>query len=849
MSPRRTIFLCAGIVAALGVGAVIFDAWRTYTRELEVARRETQNLVTVLEDHTARTVQAVDEAVDAIAANSDSLFSPGTNPSTTRARLEQHLANLPQLLWFSVFDASGKLISSSTAAAARLADPAARPWFRRHLQAAAPARAAGRSRVGGLTRGKVSGRWFIPITRAVRSPDGSLRGVILAALDPRYFSQLYRNIDVRKHGNVTLFEANGTIVARYPDHDGFVGRSARTGVLFRDYLPKAPRGVIRLNTVRENRDILLAYRTVADYPLVINVAFDLSDILRSWWASLPVYALVGLAILAFALIAASSIARADANAKALMLSRRETEIAQAAERRIAKIQEGLATAQRIARMGSWDWNIVTSELSWSDEIYRIFGLEPQQFGATYAAFLARVHPDDRAMVEESVRRAVDERLAYGIDHRIVRPSGEVRIVHEQGEVEYDADGRPQRMTGTVQDVTEQRATEMALRENREMLAGILNISPEAVIVADSSLRITLFSRGAQNVFGYAPEEIIGEKVDRLMPARLHSVHAHHVERFAGEPDASRQMGERSELVGLRKNGEEFAALASISKLPTPGGDVFTVILRDITAQKAAAEELLSAKLRAEESSASKSRFVANMSHELRTPLNAIIGFSQLLMLHDPERLGPDRYRQYAADIHDSGQHLLAIINDILDVSRIEAGKTELADDDVAVSDLLESSARMVLRRAYEAGIDLRIIPAVGVPPLRADARLLKQVLLNILSNAVKFTPAGGRIEVFAKRPADGGVEIVVRDTGIGMTEDEVGMVGQPFVQVDNRLERKYEGTGLGLAIAKGIVGLHGGSLTIASVPRQGTSVSIRLPPERVRRAPVLPASEPPSIAV
>ena len=215
-----------------------FDAWRTYTREIEVARRETRNLVTVLEDHTGRTIQAVDVALNAFAEDADSLLPAGANPTTGRARLEQRLANLPQLLWFSVFDAGGTLIASSSSDATRLGNVAARPWFARYLPAASPAPATGQSRIGDLTRGRVSGKWFIPISRAMRSPDGSLRGVILAALDPRYFSQLYKNIEVRKHGNVTLFEANGTIVARYPNHDGFIGRSARTGVLFREYLPK-----------------------------------------------------------------------------------------------------------------------------------------------------------------------------------------------------------------------------------------------------------------------------------------------------------------------------------------------------------------------------------------------------------------------------------------------------------------------------------------------------------------------------------------------------------------------------------------------------------------------------------
>ena len=423
LSSRRWIFLIAGVAAVLGIGAVAFDALRAYTRDIDVARRETRNLVTVLEDHTARTIQTVDEAVAVFADNADTLLSRHTDPLVIKARLTQRLANLPQLLWFSIFDAQGNLIASSTPDAARLRNVTERPWFARHLKMVPSGRTTGRDRIGGLTKGQVSGRWFVPITRAVRSADGRLHGVIMAALDPRYFSQLYRHIDVGRHGNVTLFESDGTIVARFPDHDGFVGRSARTGVLFREYLPKAPKGVVRLTTVIGDRDILLAYRTVAEYPLVVNVAFDLRDVLGAWRASLPIYAAVSLAILLFAAAAAAAFARADAGARALMLSRAETELAQAAERRIARVQKRLEIAQRIGRMGSWDWNIATGELLWSDEIYRIFGLDPHGFGACYAAFLARVHPDDRPFVEESVRRALEENAGYSIDHRIVRPDG------------------------------------------------------------------------------------------------------------------------------------------------------------------------------------------------------------------------------------------------------------------------------------------------------------------------------------------------------------------------------------------------------------------------------------------
>ena len=378
------------------------------------------------------------------------------------------------------------------------------------------------------------------------------------------------------------------------------------------------------------------------------------------------------------------------------------------ERELLQSRANLSRAQQVANLGSWDWNILTNELHWSDQIYRIFGLKPQQFEASYPAFLERVHPEDRTLVEAAVSRALKERAPYKIDHRVVLPSGEVRTVHEHGEALYGRTGKPLRMTGMVVDVTEQRANEAALASNRTMLSGILNISPEAVIVIDSSHHITLFSRGAEKIFGHASKDVVGRRIDCLMPARYHAGHARHVEQFATSPVASLRMAERGEIFGLRKNGEEFPAEASLSRLSTKDGLVFTVILRDVTGQKATQQALIEAKRKAETASQSKSAFLANVSHELRTPLNAVIGFSEMLTQQIFGPLGNEKYHDYAVDIMKSGQHLLAVINDILDISRIELGKIQVQDSVVAVEDLFEDCARMVSHHAEEGGIEFRI---------------------------------------------------------------------------------------------------------------------------------------------
>jgi len=239
---------------------------------------------------------------------------------------------------------------------------------------------------------------------------------------------------------------------------------------------------------------------------------------------------------------------------------------------------------------------------------------------------------------------------------------------------------------------------------------------------------------------------------------------------------------------------------------------------------------------AEIANRSKSDFLANMSHELRTPLNAIIGFSEIikdsLLGDDPL----DQYKVYAGDIHDSGTHLLALINDILDMSRIEAGKAEIAEDEISVTDAIDASIRLVDERARKQSISIDRNFEEGLPMLRGDLRKLKQILINLLSNAVKFTQDGGQITVSASITASGRMLIGVADNGIGIADEDLAKVMEPFGQADTGLDRQYEGTGLGLTLTKGLVELHGGTFTLKSAvegPDKGTTASAIFPAQRV----------------
>jgi Amt family ammonium transporter len=250
-------------------------------------------------------------------------------------------------------------------------------------------------------------------------------------------------------------------------------------------------------------------------------------------------------------------------------------------------------------------------------------------------------------------------------------------------------------------------------------------------------------------------------------------------------------------------------------------------------REAAVRAFRQAKEQAESANQAKSHFLASMSHELRTPLNAVIGFSEVMREQTFGPLGNQRYIDYVGDIHGSANHLLSLINDLLDLSKIEANKYELDEEDLDLDEAVEAAVRLVSPLAERRGLTLVADLEPGLPAVRADERALRQILLNLLSNACKFTDTGGEVRVAARREADGRIALTVTDTGVGMSRAQLRQALEPFVQVDSRTRKTDQGTGLGLPLAKSLVELHGGSFVMQSEVGQGTQVSIRLPLQRI----------------
>jgi two-component system cell cycle sensor histidine kinase PleC len=639
-----------------------------------------------------------------------------------------------------------------------------------------------------------------------------------------------------------LADADGTIQARAP-----LGGSPM-GNLLTILGPQQPlttfgaeAGVLRLSLL-DGTDAIVTVRNVPQTDAQLAFIQPVDAVLAEWSGAarleITLLALTGLvlALLAGGLwYLAPGAARADDGALAKELT------------------------EALPGCGVWRWNLARGHVHWSAPMFRLLGLEPTGKAMSFRAISQALHPDD------DLRGEIDRRLGEGSSvfdgcFRLRHANGHFVALRLRGHITRPLPDREPCLTG-IAVIAEQDLAPGSADENARLRDAVETIS-EAFVLWDRDNRLVMCNSKYQQFHGLADDTVrAGSPYDEVIAAASEPIVSKRVAVAGTDDDDSRtyeaqiedgrwlHINERrtrdggyvsvgTDITVLKQSQQRLAESeqqlrASVSEL--------RLSRRELEQQKQQlvdlAEKYALEKNRAEAANRAKSEFLANISHELRTPLNAVIGFSEVMQQALFGPLGHPKYQEYARDIYTSGAYLLEVINDILDMSKIEAGRMSLDVSNVDLADIVADSMKVVSQAAAERDITLdRHGPQHLV--LEADRRALKQVFLNLLSNAVKFTRDGGSVDVHLSR-SRGHVKIAIKDTGIGIAEDDIAKLGRPFEQVENQFSKSHQGSGLGLAISRALVELHGGALRITSREGQGTTVTCTLP---VR--PVMTGEEP-----
>ena len=513
--------------------------------------------------------------------------------------------------------------------------------------------------------------------------------------------------------------------------------------------------------------------------------------------------------------------------------------------------ERLDKALDRSNCGMWDWNLAEGTIFWSKSMFEILGLAPKGELLSFGEVSERLHPENanmEIMIEELLR---GERTVFNREFRMRHEDGHWVWLRARAALAPGDQPETPHLIGIVFDITAQKQTDKLNQDAELRLKDAIENISEAFVLWDTENRLVLCNSKYQQFHSLPATSCVpGTPYATVTQSAKEPIVRQYVPTVGGDHADGKslevqlgdgrwlQINERrtrdggfvsvgTDITALKKQ-EERLLLSERTLMMTVRDLQKERLLADQQSQRLAdlADKYAREKTRAETANRSKSEFLANMSHELRTPLNAIIGFSEVMQEEMFGPLGSNKYTEYSHDIHKSGQFLLDVINDILDMSKIEAGRMELELTTISLPSIIEDIMRFIGPRAQEGKVDI-VLELPKSCNITADKRALKQVFINLLSNAVKFTPEGGQVKVAIVKSKDG-ARVTIIDTGIGIPHNDIEKLGRPFEQVENQFTKSKGGSGLGLAISKSLVDLHNGSLTIASTVGSGTTVTVDL---------------------
>jgi PAS domain S-box-containing protein len=503
----------------------------------------------------------------------------------------------------------------------------------------------------------------------------------------------------------------------------------------------------------------------------------------------------------------------------------------------------LNEAQQLAKLGSWEWDLVTNEVTWSSELKKIYGWNNSEVPRHFDAYKEQIHPEDKDKVEKMIERTLKKGMPFDLNHRIKTNDKSVRMLHARGEIMTSADGKPIKMRGTAQDITEKFH-----EQELEKLVLAATQSFNSVIIVNRKGEIEWVNEGFEKLTGYTLSDVQNTHGELLRNNNETAMteQANFYETIIREKAPITYEGKN-----YTKDGREVWVITTLTPVLDKNGEVERIIAidSDITLRKQMEEKLLQANEKAElmlikgnkaiseltkakkqleESMSVKEQFLANMSHEIRTPMNAIVGFTDVILKTE---LNPEQ-KQYVEAIKTSGENLLVIINDILDFSKLQSGKFVFEQIELRLSQVVSMLLEVMLHKSIEKNIRLSTKIDKRIPDnLIGDPTRLNQILLNLVGNAIKFTEKG-EVKILIDLVEDLGDEVEIKfsviDTGIGIPANKLSTIFEGFTQASNETTRKYGGTGLGLSIAKQLVELQGGKIDVESKLGEGSKFHFQI---------------------
>ncbi len=821
---RASIIVVGCAVVALFLGVLVSEILREYERSLERATATSQNLAAVLEHHTTQTIEIVDDGLGHLIDYMDAIRgSPRLDPKL-RSMLRRSVMDMSFVHRIVVTNESGEILQDSLEHPALPANIAGETYF-----AFPRDYASAGIYISAPFKSPDNGRWSIAMSRRLEATAREFAGVIVAFVDLGYFQRIYDTLNIGEHGLIQLFKRDGTTLIREPFRGDLYEQKAADLAAFRSLMQWTRNGTTTIALPPDGIERIVSYRTVPRRPLVVAVGLSRAEALAQWRGDVQMRVVLALIIITAVTLLMLLLLRS--------LARRE-----ATETALRESQQRFELAVRGTSDGLWDWDMVADKVWFSPRCCELLGFKSvDEFSADYDDYFSRIHAEDSERRALALERHLKEGKPYDVEYRLRIKGGNYRWFRVRGHAIRDADGRPVRMAGSISDIDAHRAAEAALvdtleilRENEARLSSLIENVPGVIYrsVFDGRWTETFVNHALGDLTGYPPTDFVAGGA-RSLSSIIHPEDREFVGRTMAEAVHNR-VPFAVEYRLIHKSGAIKWVWDRGRAIYTEGGEAQYIdgCIFDITDRREGEAELRRAKDTAEAANQAKSQFLAHMSHELRTPLNAIIGFSEVMQSELFGAMGSAQYRTYARDIHESGTHLLGLINDVLDLSKVEAGRQELHEEDCDIEEMVTDTLRLVAERATAQGVRIDRQLQANLPALRADYRMIKQVLLNLLSNAVKFTPENGTVKLSVGTTAEGRLRFAVQDNGIGIPSDQVRRVLEPFVQVEGAFSRKYGGTGLGLPLSRTFIELHGGTLELSSAVGAGTTVVVTFPKER-----------------